>query len=186
VLDDERMQRIRDAVAEIVDDLATHRDKKAPEQKTDSDEAKENSPLAKLEKAEADGEERLLPERWRTGKPVLCIPGPSLLDEAAATMTAHLVERQGIGARAEQADALSMSRIFSWEIQDTALICLCYIEHATPAQIRYAIRRIRRRAPTYSFSSRCLETPSKSKAKWNLARISFTNRFAKLLKRLLL
>jgi hypothetical protein len=147
LLDDERMQRIRDAVAEIVDDLATHRDKKAPEQKTDSDEGEENSPLAKLEKAEADGEEKLLPERWRNGKPVLCIPGPSLLDEAAATMIAHLVERQGIGARAEQADALSMSRIFSWEIQDTALICLCYIEHATPAQIRYAIRRIRRRTP---------------------------------------
>jgi hypothetical protein len=146
LLDDERMRRIRDAVAEIVDDLATHADKMAPDQKPDSDEAEEHSPLAKLEKAEAGGE-KLLPVRWRTGKPVLCIPGPSLLDEAAATMVAHLVERQGIGARAEQADALSMSRIFSWEIQDVALICLCYIEYATAAQIRYGIRRIRRRSP---------------------------------------
>jgi predicted PurR-regulated permease PerM len=147
LLDDERMQRIRDAVAEIVDDLATHVDKKAPEQKPESDEAEEHSPLANLEKTETGGEEKQLPERWRTGKPVLCIPGPSLLDEAAATLVAHLVERQGIGARAEQADALSMSRIFGWEIQDVALICLCYIEHATSAQIRYAIRRIRRRSP---------------------------------------
>ena len=40
-----------------------------------------------------------------------------------------------------------MSRMFSWEITDVALICLCYIEQATPAQIRYAIRRIRRRSP---------------------------------------
>lgn len=62
-------------------------------------------------------------------------------------MLTHLVERQGIGARAEQADALSMSRMFSWEITGVFLICLCYIEHATPAQIRYAIRRIRRRSP---------------------------------------
>ena len=147
MLDNERMQRIRDAVAEIVDDLATHVDQKAPEQKPTTDEAKEPSPLAEMEKAEAGGEEKLLPDRWRTGKPVLCIPGPSLLDEAAATMVAHLVERQGIGARAEQADALSMSRMFSWEIKDVALICLCYIEHATSAQIRYAIRRIRRRSP---------------------------------------
>jgi predicted PurR-regulated permease PerM len=147
LLDDERMQRIRDAVAEIVDDLAAHADKKAPEQEPASDEAKESSPLAELEKAEAVGEEKLLPDRWRTGKPVLCIPGPSLLDEAAATMVAQLVERQGIGARAEQADALSMSRMFSWEIKDVALICLCYIEHVTSAQIRYAIRRIRRRSP---------------------------------------
>ena len=146
LLDDERMHRIRDAVAEIVDDLDTHVDKKTPDQKSDNP-AEEPSPLAKLEKAEAGGEEKLLPEQWRTGKPVLCIPGPSLLDEAAATMVAHLVERQGIGARAEQADALSMSRIFSWEVQGIALICLCYVEYATSAQIRYAIRRIRRRSP---------------------------------------
>ena len=89
-------------------------DKKAPDQKSD-DPVEEPSPLVKLEKAEARGEEKLFPERWRTGKPVLCIPGPSLLDQAAATMVAHLVERQRIGARAEPADALSMSRMFSWK-----------------------------------------------------------------------
>jgi predicted PurR-regulated permease PerM len=146
LLDDERMRRIRDAVAEIVDDLAAHTDKKESDIKTDS-QTGENAPLAQLENAEAASEARLLPEKWRTGKPVLCIPGPSLLDEAAATMVAHLIERQGIGARAEQAEALSMSRIFNWETQDIGLICLCYVEYATPAQIRYAIRRVRRRVP---------------------------------------
>ena len=49
----------------------------------------------------------MLPERWRNGKPVLCIPGPSLLDEAVATMVVHLVEQRGVGARAEKIDALS-------------------------------------------------------------------------------
>ncbi len=148
LLDDERMRRIRDVVAEIVDDLATHTDKKQVEKKSECD-TDENAPLAQLEKvaAEAAGGDQPLPERWRTGKPVLCIPGPSLLDEAAATMAAHLIEREGIGARAEQAEALSMSRIFSWETQDVALVCLCYVEYATPAQIRYAIRRVRRRVP---------------------------------------
>ena len=88
LLDDERMQRIRDAVAEIVDDLGAHTDaKKAREE---SGEPGRGSPLAHIGKAEAKAEERSLPERWRTGKPVLCIPGPSLLDEAAATMVAHL------------------------------------------------------------------------------------------------
>ena len=62
-------------------------------------------------------------------------------------MVAQLVERQGIGARTEHADALSMSRIFSWDTTDVALICLCYIENATSAQVRYAVRRIRRRVP---------------------------------------
>ncbi len=145
LLDDERMQHIRDAVSEIIDDLTTHKDKvvAAPE----PEERDASSPLARLEQAEAEAEERALPERWRQGKPVLCIPGPSLLDEAAAAMVAQLTERQGIGARAEQAGALSMSRIFAWETEDVALICLCYVEDVSPAQIRYAIRRIRRRVP---------------------------------------
>jgi hypothetical protein len=146
LLDDERMRRIRDTVAEIVDDLTTHTDKRESDIKTEG-QTEENVPLAPLEKAEGTNEDKLLPEKWRTGKPFLCIPGPSLLDEAVATMVAHLVERQGIGARAEQAEALSMSRIFSWETQDVALICLCYVEYASPSQIRYAIRRVRRRVP---------------------------------------
>lgn len=144
LLDDERLRRIRDAVAEIVDDLDTHEDKET------SDEAEspsQDAPLAQLEKAESEAEERPVPPQGLDAKRVLCIPGPSLLDEAAAGMVAHLVERQGIGARAEEVEALSMARIFSWDTKDVTLICLCYVEHATPAQIRYAIRRVRRRLP---------------------------------------
>ena len=89
-----------------------------------------------------------LPEQWRTEKPVLCIPGLSLLDEAVALMVAQLVEKHGIGARVEKADALSMSRIFGLDTKDIALVCLCYVENATAARIRYAIRRLRRKAPT--------------------------------------
>jgi hypothetical protein len=78
---------------------------------------------------------------------VLCIPGLGLLDEAVALMVTQLVERRGVGARAEQADALSMSRIFTLDTKDVALMCLCYVENPTPAQIHYAIRRLRRKAP---------------------------------------
>ena len=90
---------------------------------------------------------------------MLCIPGPSLLDEALAAIVTHLVEQRGVGARAEQADALSMSRILSWEIEGVELICLCYLEAATPAQIRYAIRRIRRRIPDVSIVVASLGRP---------------------------
>ena len=96
---------------------------------------------------ETKNERQPLSERWRTGKPVLCVPGGGLLDEAVAMAIAKLVERQGIGARAEQADALSMARIFSLDTKGVALICLCYIEFATIAQMRYAVRRVRRLAP---------------------------------------
>ena len=146
LLDNERMQRIRDAVAEIVDDLGTHADK---DEIVLRDEAPKPGelPFAQLDKIESRPKSGLLREGWRTEKPVLCIPGLGLLDEAAALMIAQLLERQGIGARVEQADALSISRISSWEIKGIALVCLCYVGNASSAQIRYAIRRIRRRAP---------------------------------------
>jgi predicted PurR-regulated permease PerM len=150
LLNDDRMLHIRDAVAEIVDDLGAHEDKvePVPQAGDDADSDAAASPLAQLDKVEEhpSASMRQLPEHWRTGKPVLCIPGLGLLDETLALMLAQLVERQGIGARAEQADALSMSRIFSLDTKDVALVCLCYVENVTSAQIRYAIRRLRRKA----------------------------------------
>jgi predicted PurR-regulated permease PerM len=146
LLNDERLSHIRDSVAEIVDDLAAHEDKVDPAPETDAADAQ--TPLAQLDKAEtAPSPLRQLPPEWRTEAPVLCIPGIGVLDESLALVVAQLVRRQGIGARAEQADALSMSRIFSLETKDVALVCLCYVENATSAQIRYAIRRLRRKAP---------------------------------------
>ena len=144
LLDESRMQRIRDAVIDIVDDLNDHKD--TPEQQTDAD-GQEQSPLAKLEDAEDSVALRSLPDALQRSKAVLCIPGLGLLDEAAALILVQLLGREGIGARAEQADALSMARIFSLDMEEVAFICLCYVENATPAQIRYAIRRVRKKAP---------------------------------------
>src|SRR3984885_4719412 len=145
-LDEDQMRRVRDAVADIIDDLATHTD--VDNASTGS--AEGESPLAQLERAEAKVEEQELPERWRSGNPVLCIPGPSLLDEALAAIVTHLLEHRGIGARAEQVDALSISRILSWDTAGVELVCLCFLEAVTAAQIRYAIRRIHRRMPHVS------------------------------------
>jgi predicted PurR-regulated permease PerM len=147
LLADERMERIRDAVAEIIDDLSSHEDK--PEQASKVEDADTESPLAQINQTEVSLNQKAaeLPAQWRTAKPVLCIPGLSVLDEAVALMVAQLVEKQGIGARVEKADALSVSRIFSLDTKDVALVCICYVENATAAQIQYAIRRLRRKAP---------------------------------------
>jgi predicted PurR-regulated permease PerM len=146
LLNDERLHRIRDAVAEIVDDLDAHEDNLELIEKG-AVESEEESPLAHLDKAEGSRAIAVLPVRWRTGHPVLCIPGTGLLDEAGAILIAQLVERRGIGARAEQPDALSLSRILSLNTENVVLICLCYVGSATSAQIGYAVRRIRRKAP---------------------------------------
>ena len=144
LLDDERTLRIRDAVAEIIDDLSAHQDSDEIIQQEDALK-RSQSPFAQLQLAEAQPKLGTLREEWRTEKPVLCIPGGGLLDEAAAMMIAQLLERQGIGARVERADALSMARIFGWDTKGAALVCLCYVADASSAQIRYAIRPLRRK-----------------------------------------
>ena len=144
LLDNERMQRVRDAVAEIVDDLETHQDKDAVlTQETTPEDGEQ--PLAQLQRAEDRPTLAALQAAWQVGIPVLCIPGLGQLDEAAALMIAQLLKRVGIRARVEHADALSISRITGWDTDGVALICLCYVGNPSSAQIRYAVRRIRRR-----------------------------------------
>jgi hypothetical protein len=145
-LDCDRMQHIRDSVAEIADDLSSHQDRPEPDLAAEADD-----PLARISKAETalspDADAAQVPERWREGAAVLCIPGTGLIDEAAAIALAQLLERRGIGARAKEADALSMGKLFALDTNNVALVCLCYLGKASVAQIRYAARRVRRKAP---------------------------------------
>jgi len=144
-LDEERKQRIRDVIAELLDDLEEHED--AP--KLVSDETAGTKPLIEAIQKSEDPKERLndIPEEWRVKKRVLCVPGRDLLGEAFALIIAQLVSREGIGARAEDRDALSISRIFSLDTEDVGLVCLCFIGETTSAQIHYAVRRLRRKMP---------------------------------------
>ena len=136
LLDLERTLLIRDAVADIVDDLSDHKDSPEPvrEAVTEAEESLRETA-------------RELAGQGRTGKPVLCIPGLGLLDEALALIVTQLLERRGVAVRAEEAGALSKSRVSSLDTKDVALICLCYVETPTRAQIHYAVRRLRRKAP---------------------------------------
>jgi predicted PurR-regulated permease PerM len=147
-LDDDRVLRIRDAVAEIVDDLSAYKDKADEGAAVEAD-AKTDAPLAHIKSAEESlgRAAEKVPLSWRTGKPVLCIPGIGPLDEAFTLIVAQSIERQEIGVRAEQWDALSVSRVFSLDTDGVELVCLCYLASVTSAQIRYSVRRLRRKAP---------------------------------------
>jgi predicted PurR-regulated permease PerM len=141
-LDQQQTQRIRDTVSEVVEDLEAHKDSKTPPAKTENE-----SPIAKLQELEETDSGSISPEKRQTEGLVLCIPGRGLLDEAVALPLAQLLRREGLTAEAKEAETLSMSRAFALEIEDVSLICLCYLEHATPAQLHYASRRLRRKAP---------------------------------------
>jgi hypothetical protein len=78
---------------------------------------------------------------------VLCVPGFGILDEAYTSIVAQAIEKQGIAVRTEARDALSTSRIFALDTTGVELLCICYLSTVTTAQIRYSMRRIRRRTP---------------------------------------
>ena len=112
-LDAERLDRITATVGELVDDLDGHEDIEA----VDAPSANEVSPLATLGVAEAEvDEEKRIPRAWQASRSILCIPGFSRLDEAAAIVLAQLLQRRGYGASAEQSDAMSVSKFFSLDL----------------------------------------------------------------------
>jgi hypothetical protein len=129
-------------MAEVLDDLETHED--APELVPVQDAGA--TPVSS-ERAEDGVENGAVPVDLPPKKRVLCIPGRDLLGEAFGLIVAQLLAKEGIGARAEQSAALSISRIFSLDTQDVELICLCFVGGVTSAQIHYAVRRLRRKMP---------------------------------------
>ena len=85
---------------------------------------------------------------WSGERPLLCIAGRSVLDEAASLMMAHLATSHGIAAEAKPADALSTTNIFRLETEGVAAVCLIYLDVGAVSHMRYAVRRLCRKLPT--------------------------------------
>lgn len=79
--------------------------------------------------------------------PVLCIAGRGKLDECAALMLAQLLGKHGFNARVEGPERLSTSGGFHLETEDVAIGFLSYFDYDSPGQMRYSIRRLRKRLP---------------------------------------
>jgi hypothetical protein len=85
-------------------------------------------------------------DHWKLPRAVLCIPGSSKLDEAAALILAQMLRRRGLAAAAEKADALTMSKFFALDLSESSLFCDCYVDNPSSAKIHYAVRRLRKRS----------------------------------------
>ena len=145
LLEEDRAIRIKETVAEVLEDLSSHED--ATAEKSDPvDDASDLSQLIKAETEPSIDATNALPAEWREER-VLCIPGIGQLDEAVALVVAQVLRKRGFGVRAEQAESLSVSRIFTLDTKGVSAICVSYIESATAAQIGYAVRRLRRKVP---------------------------------------
>jgi predicted PurR-regulated permease PerM len=137
-LDTERLDRITATVRELVDDLDGHEDVQVVEAAS----SKLASPLAALVDAESDEDETGIPRVWQAPRAILCIPGFSKLDEAAAIVLAQLLRRRGYGASAEEYDAMSVAKFFSLDLAETEFVCICYADRPSNAKLHYAVRRL--------------------------------------------
>ncbi|HWX36957.1 MAG TPA: AI-2E family transporter [Steroidobacteraceae bacterium] len=147
-LDRVQNEKIKAAVVEVVDDLVDQDDQK-PVSETIND-AEATAALETVHDATLDlpvAKRTDLAPQWQGDKPVLCVAGRGPLDEAAAIMLAQLLEKHGLGARVEGADAVAISNIFRLDTAGIGMVCLSYLDAGSPARMRYAIRRMRRRLP---------------------------------------
>ena len=141
-LDEERLDRIASTVEELVADLEAHHeiggtDPPPPDMSS--------NPGAAIAIEQARVQRQLIEEKSGSPRSVLCIPGSGKLDEAAAMVLAYLLRHREIGALAEEADALSISKFFSFDMTDRSLACVCYLGQPSTTKIQDAVRRLNKK-----------------------------------------
>jgi predicted PurR-regulated permease PerM len=141
-LDEDRLNRVVSTVEELVAELEAHHDVAATELGSPD---LSSSPGAAIALAQTSSRHALIQEQPTSLLSVVCIPGAGRLDEATALVLAQLLRNRGIQAIAEKADALSMSKLLSLELANTALVCVCYLTQPSAAKIQHAVRGLSRR-----------------------------------------
>jgi predicted PurR-regulated permease PerM len=151
VLTDVQLDRIKDSMQDLIDELDDH-DDKDPDTKNAAESAaagpsrsEQDVPIHPAPGKLAPDE---LPPAWRGPAPVLCIAGRGPLDESAASMLAQLLLKSGLTARVLPHEAVSRLQIQVLKGDGVAMVCLCYLEiDGTPFHLRYVLRRLRQRLP---------------------------------------
>ncbi|HEV2678358.1 MAG TPA: AI-2E family transporter [Aliidongia sp.] len=151
----EQLDRIKETIKELVEDLSGHLDRKQPAGK-DSSVAGPSKDEPVLQNIAPPG--TLDPARsgmvgaWRGPTPVLCVAGRGPLDEAAASMLCQLLSKHGIGARIAPYEAATRGNINLLETNDVAIVCVSYLDiSGKHAHLRYLLQRLRQRMPATPF-----------------------------------
>jgi hypothetical protein len=150
VLAGSRIERVRESIASLVEDLDEYDDR-------DPSLIENNQAVTAPTRAEQDlptqaaAEEPVpteLPLSWRGSAPVLCLAGRGPLDESASLMLAQLLHKHGLGAAVLPYAAGSRAAIGALNGSAVAMVCLSYLELiGSPSHLRYLVRRQRWRLP---------------------------------------
>jgi predicted PurR-regulated permease PerM len=147
-LDTLHLQRIRDSVIELVRELDDHEDQpqKRVTQDVEAAAAVDSIEDPRVYNFPVLAKDKLT-THWRGEAPVLCIAGRTGLDEAVAVMLAQILSKQGIGTRLEGVDVLSSANILRLETKGIVMVCVSFLNTSSIAQMRFTIRRLRRKLP---------------------------------------
>jgi predicted PurR-regulated permease PerM len=148
-----QLERIREAVTDLLEGLQDHTDVEPvpppPAQGASrmlrlspAEQKLPREPGAKLPAPED------IPAEWRQEGTILCVSGRGPLDEISAMLLAQILRKHGLGARVVPHQAASRREIGTLELAGVRMICVCSVDlQGTPSKLRYLLQRLQRRAP---------------------------------------
>jgi predicted PurR-regulated permease PerM len=147
LLDDSHVEKINEAVRELVATTADYEDvTPTPRVENDKTDGHSDGEDAKPSPPDLPILQNLTPE-W-SGTPILCVAGRGPFDGAVAMMLSQLLGKHGLGCRVEADAAVSSSNIVRLSSAGVKTVCLSYADlDSSTAHLRYSIRRIRKRIP---------------------------------------
>jgi predicted PurR-regulated permease PerM len=134
VLGRERLTAVRETMDALIENLS-ERDE-VPEGVEKAGEAPPPPPRPAAE----------LPESWRE-RAVWCVAGRSPLDEAAAALLAHVLEKHGIGARVLSSNEVSPTHLAHLDVSGLRVVCVSYLDPGNYKNAKYLVRRLKKRMP---------------------------------------
>ena len=152
VLNEGQLERIREAVKQLVGDLDKHDDEDPSPEAEHTDDpdlsmAERDVPKRAPPRGDAPATEELPPE-WRSESAVLCLAGRGPLDEATSAILAQLLQKHGFGAYVLPHEAAARGKIGGLDAAGVAMVCISYLEiSGSPSHLRYLIQRLRRQLP---------------------------------------
>jgi predicted PurR-regulated permease PerM len=162
---------MKTSVEAIVDDLSDHEDSSAAgDVSSDAGDSTSvrNDHQQQVELVSARG-------RRGAGNTVLCVGGRSALDDAASALLANLIERERFETRIVGYDTLSVAGLSRLDPIGVAMICVSYLDVSSLAHLRFAVRRLRRRAPGAKVLVGCWgQTPATAEEMAKAAKADFS------------
>jgi predicted PurR-regulated permease PerM len=152
VITEAQMERMQDAVYELIDGLEGQPDADPDVAETENDVvtapgAEQRLPRQPAPNVPLPPEEARSPA-WRSPTAVMCVGGRRALDESVATILAQLLQKHGLGAYTVARDELSRTRIESFDGRGALIVCISYLDiEGISFQLRYMVRRLRSRLP---------------------------------------